>query len=146
MFPLRLPLSFRFQHRFRISTVALRSALPSLQITPQPQSPPFPLPAVPASGILVLLVSMPNYAFLRKEQPVPENESVGEQRGGRMKSSLPSVKRALPPVGWQRTVEHDPQRTTVCACEKTVVMLKHPGHLTSMKYELGPCTNLLFTA
>lgn len=54
----------------------------------------------------------------------------------------PSVKRALPPVGWQRTVEHDPQRTTVWACEKTVVMLKHPGHLTSMKYELGPCTNL----
>lgn len=24
-----------------------------------------------------------------------------------------------------------------CACEKTVVMLKHPGHFTSMKNELG---------
>jgi hypothetical protein len=34
-----------------------------------------------------------------------------------------SVRRQRPPVGWQRTVEHEPQRTTVWACEKTVVML-----------------------
>lgn len=33
--------------------------------------------------------------------------------------------------------------TTVWACEKTVVMAKQPGHLTSMKYELGLCTNRL---
>lgn len=39
---------------------------------------------------------------------------------------VPSVRRAFPPVGWQRTVEQEPQRTTVWACEKTVVMLKHP--------------------
>jgi hypothetical protein len=38
----------------------------------------------------------------------------------------PSVSRALPPVGWQSTLAHEPQRTTVCACEKTVVMAKHP--------------------
>lgn len=38
----------------------------------------------------------------------------------------PSVNRALPPVGWQSTVVHDPQITTVSACEKTVVMAKHP--------------------
>lgn len=36
------------------------------------------------------------------------------------------MRRALPPVGWHRTVEHEPQRTTVWACEKTVVMLKQP--------------------
>ena len=27
---------------------------------------------------------------------------------------------------------------TVCACENTVLMEVHPGHLTSMKYEFGP--------
>ena len=30
-----------------------------------------------------------------------------------------------------------------CACEKTVVMLKHPGHFTSMKNELGAWTRRL---
>lgn len=49
----------------------------------------------------------------------------------------PSVRRALPPVGWQRTVEQPAQMTTVWACEKTVVMVKQPGHLTSMKKERG---------
>mmetsp|Transcript_23260 Transcript_23260/g.78145 ORF Transcript_23260/g.78145 Transcript_23260/m.78145 type:complete len:207 (+) Transcript_23260:539-1159(+) len=49
----------------------------------------------------------------------------------------PSVSRALPPVGWHSTVEHEPQTTTVCAWLNTVVMLKHPGHFTSMKKELG---------
>lgn len=49
----------------------------------------------------------------------------------------PSVRRALPPVGWQRTVEQPAQITTVWACEKTVVMVKQPGHLTSMKKERG---------
>lgn len=39
----------------------------------------------------------------------------------------PSVSLAFPPVGWHKTVEHDPQMTTVWACEKTIVMLKHPG-------------------
>lgn len=38
----------------------------------------------------------------------------------------PSVKRAFPPVGWHRTVEHEPHRTTDDAWEKTVVMLKQP--------------------
>ena len=50
---------------------------------------------------------------------------------------------ALPPVGWQSIIEHEPQSTVVCACEKTVVMLKQPGHLTSMKKELGDCTKRL---
>ena len=39
---------------------------------------------------------------------------------------IPSVSLALPPVGWQRTLPHAAQSTTVCACEKTVVMAKHP--------------------
>lgn len=54
----------------------------------------------------------------------------------------PSVNRALPPVGWQRTVEQPAQMTTVCACEKTVVIVKHPGHLTSMKNDLGDGTRV----
>jgi hypothetical protein len=33
----------------------------------------------------------------------------------------PSVRRALPPVGWQSTVAHDPHWTTVEAWEKTVL-------------------------
>lgn len=91
--------------------------------------------------------------------------------------NIPSVSLALPPVGWHKTDVHEEQITTVCACEKTVVMAKQPskknvvsmrlrdrkpatihpkrkieadgghgyspGHLTSMKYELGDCTSLL---
>jgi len=53
------------------------------------------------------------------------------------------VRRAFPPVGWQRTVEQPAQMTTVCACEKTVVMVKQPGHLTSMKKDLGAGTRFL---
>ncbi|KAK1750216.1 hypothetical protein QBC47DRAFT_394197 [Echria macrotheca] len=63
-----------------------------------------------------------NIYFLRKEQP--------------------SVSRALPPVGWQRTVVHPWQITTVWAWEKTVVMVKQPGHLTSMKKERGAGTRV----
>lgn len=32
--------------------------------------------------------------------------------------------------------------TTVWACEKTVVMVKQPGHLTSMKKERGAGTSV----
>ena len=53
------------------------------------------------------------YSFFRKEHP--------------------SINLALPPVGWHKTLAHDPQMTTVWACEKTVVMLKHPGHFTSCR-------------
>ena len=49
---------------------------------------------------------------------------------------------ALPPVGWQSTVEQPAQMTTVCACENTVVMVKHPGHLTSMKNDRGAGTSV----
>ena len=52
----------------------------------------------------------------------------------------PSVSLAFPPVGWHRTVLQEAQKTTVEAWEKTVVIWKHPGHLTSMKKELGDCT------
>ena len=38
----------------------------------------------------------------------------------------PSVNLALPPVGWHRILEQEPQRTTVWACENTVVIAKHP--------------------
>ncbi|OBZ78952.1 hypothetical protein A0H81_00516 [Grifola frondosa] len=41
--------------------------------------------------------------------------------------SVPSVNLALPPVGWQRTLAHAAQRTTVCAWEKTVVIAKQPS-------------------
>ena len=53
------------------------------------------------------------------------------------------MSRALPPVGWQSIIEHEPHSTVVCAWLKTVVMLKQPGHFTSMKKELGDCTKRL---
>lgn len=59
-----------------------------------------------------------------------------------LRNEQPSVKRALPPVGWQRTVVQPWQMTTVWACEKTVVMVKQPGHLTSMKKERGAGTRV----
>ena len=52
---------------------------------------------------------------------------VSDRRASRPTKNSPSVRRALPPVGWQRTVEQEPQRTTVWAWEKTVVMLKQPA-------------------
>jgi hypothetical protein len=84
----------------------------------------FPTPTVHKGGLLMWksragMVHIYS-TFLRKEQP--------------------SVKRALPPVGWQRTVLHEAQKTTVAAWLKTVVIWKQPGHLTSMKKELGLCT------
>lgn len=57
-----------------------------------------------------------------------------------LRNEQPSVRRALPPVGWQRTVEQEAQNTTVAACENMVVIWKQPGHFTSMKNELGDCT------
>lgn len=55
----------------------------------------------------------------------------------------PSVSLALPPVGVQRTLEQEPQVTTVWAWEKTVVIARHPGHLTSMKKDRGAGTRVL---
>lgn len=55
----------------------------------------------------------------------------------------------MPPVGWQRTCEQPAHTTTVWAWENTVVMVKQPGHLTSMKKERGPgtsCLSLCFLA
>ena len=40
--------------------------------------------------------------------------------------NAPSVSLAFPPVGWHKTLVHEGQTTTVCACEKTVVMAKQP--------------------
>ncbi|TAQ88564.1 hypothetical protein B7494_g3101 [Chlorociboria aeruginascens] len=57
-----------------------------------------------------------------------------------LRKEQPSVNRAFPPVGWHNTVEHPMQTTTICACEKTVVMVKQPGHLTSMKKDRGSGT------
>lgn len=59
-----------------------------------------------------------------------------------LRKEQPSVSLALPPVGWHRTVVHPWQMTTVWACEKTVVMVKQPGHLTSMKKERGAGTRV----
>jgi len=60
-----------------------------------------------------------------------------------LRNEQPSVSLALPPVGWQSTVEQPAQITTVWACEKTVVMVKQPGHLTSMKNDRGVGTRVL---
>ena len=58
------------------------------------------------------------------------------------RNEQPSVSRALPPVGWQSWVEQPWQMTTVWAWLKTVVMVKQPGHLTSMKKERGEGTRV----
>jgi hypothetical protein len=60
-----------------------------------------------------------------------------------LRNEHPSVSRALPPVGWQSTCEQPAHWTTVWACEKTVVIVKQPGHFTSMKKERGPGTRVL---
>ena len=60
-----------------------------------------------------------------------------------LRKEQPSVSLALPPVGWHKTVVQPWQMTTVWACEKTVVMVKQPGHLTSMKKDRGPGTRVL---
>ena len=39
--------------------------------------------------------------------------------GGMELAAVSQVRRALPPDGWQSTVLHDAQSTTVEACEKT---------------------------
>ena len=49
----------------------------------------------------------------------------------------PSVSLAFPPVGWHRTVAHDPQRTTVWACEKTDVMAKQPKRRKTKSQHVG---------
>jgi hypothetical protein len=59
-----------------------------------------------------------------------------------LRNEQPSVSLAFPPVGWQRTVEQPAQMTTVWACEKTVVIVKQPGHLTSMKNDRGAGTRV----
>lgn len=59
-----------------------------------------------------------------------------------LRNEQPSVSLALPPVGWQSTVEQPAQITTVWACEKTVVIVKQPGHLTSMKNDRGAGTKV----
>ena len=53
------------------------------------------------------------------------------------------MRRALPPVGVHRTDEQVEQSTTDCEWLNTVVIWKHPAHFTSMKKELGDCTNRL---
>lgn len=53
------------------------------------------------------------------------------------------MSRARPPVGWQSIMLQFPHKTTVCAWLKTVVIWKQPGHLMSIKKELGLCTSLL---
>merc|ERR1719476_893878 len=54
-----------------------------------------------------------------------------------LRKEQPSVSRVSPPVGWQSITLQLPQRTTVCAWLYTVVICRHPGHLTSMKKLFG---------
>jgi hypothetical protein len=73
----------------------------------------------------------------------PRKENCSKRAVYFRRKEQPSVRRALPPVGWHRTVVHPWQMTTVWACEKTVVMVKQPGHLTSMKKDRGAGTRVL---
>lgn len=80
--------------------------------------------------------------------PIPPHPSLRSRDGAAyfLRNEQPSVNRALPPVGWHRTWEQPAQTTTVWAWEKTVVMVKQPGHLTSMKKERGPGTRVCSAA
>lgn len=57
-----------------------------------------------------------------------------------LRNEHPSVSRALPPVGWQMTVEQPLQITTVCAWLKTVVLRRGEGA------QHGQCAQLWATA
>ena len=54
-----------------------------------------------------------------------------------MRKLHPSVSRALPPVGWQSTVEQPLQMTTVCAWLKTVVLRKREEQATTLVKEVA---------
>src|SRR3954470_1821719 len=74
---------------------------------------------------------------------MPKRKKTAAERAAYfLRNEQPSVSLALPPVGWQRTVVQPWQMTTVWACEKTVVMVKQPGHLTSMKKLRGAGTRV----
>lgn len=80
----------------------------------------------------------------RKSREYPKKETATSVAVYFRRKEQPSVSLALPPVGWHRTVVHPWQMTTVWACEKTVVIVKQPGHLTSMKKERGVGTRVYY--
>lgn len=104
------------------------------------------LPAIKKS------VSSPRVAFVLsvvKKQPSrggreEKGDALRERSIYFLRNEQPSVRRALPPVGWHRTVVQPWQITTVWACEKTVVMVKQPGHFTSMKKDRGAGTRVCY--
>jgi hypothetical protein len=49
----------------------------------------------------------------------------------------PSVNIAFPPVGWHSTLKHAPQKPAVCACEKTVVIVKQPMCASHRKHPVS---------
>lgn len=57
-------------------------------------------------------------------------------------NAQPSDNLHLPPVGVHKTLVQESQVTAVWEWEKTVVICKQPGHLTSMKKDLGPWTKV----
>ena len=66
-----------------------------------------------------------NQFFLRNELPENRNKLV-DVCMMKQRVYTPSVSLVFPPVGWLSTAVHEGQTTTVCACEKMVVMLKQP--------------------
>ena len=55
-------------------------------------------------------------------QPIETNRYGRPAHSTFFRKLQPSVSLALPPVGWQSTVEQPLQMTTVCAWLKTVVL------------------------
>jgi hypothetical protein len=49
--------------------------------------------------------------------PLPKRKKIAMEAIYFLRKEQPSVSLALPPVGWQRTVEQPAQTTTVWACE-----------------------------
>jgi hypothetical protein len=90
----------------------------------------------------VLQIEMSTERLNRTSREYPKKPAARGRLVYFLRKEQPSVRRALPPVGWHRTVVQPWQMTTVWACEKTVVMVKQPGHLTSMKKERGAGTRV----
>jgi len=122
------PLSRFYDIIVKTSSILITTIIITTVLTPDP--------------LLVSSNARPKYAA----PPSPWSKPSWIRDNGRviyfLRNEQPSVSLALPPVGWHSTVEQPWQMTTVWACEKTVVMLKQPGHLTSIKKERGAGTRV----
>ena len=83
---------------------------------------PHPLLIIQYTQLILYLVLIQNFFPILISSSSSPNHMLNEHCSSSSQSpssNSPSVSLALPPVDWQRTVEHPEQTTTVCAWEKT---------------------------